>query len=72
MSGIACGCASEICAIMGCQRVAEIKQRFGDTTGRFTPIAPIPLTADDVRRIVREEVANALRTADRATKPVPD
>lgn len=57
MSGLVCGCASEICAVMGCQRVADIRRRFGDQQGTFSVPAPAPLTAEDIRRIVREELA---------------
>lgn len=65
MSGIACGCASEICAVMGCQRVRQIKEQFRrdrqvPAAAPTFPMIPLRgLTPDDVRRIVREELQRA-------------
>lgn len=71
---IACGCASEDCAVNGCRRVRELMQRPAPTYEPFrVPMPPQPqqelahdgcrplkpLTEADVRRIVREELASA-------------
>lgn len=61
---LVCSCASEVCAVMGCQRAAAIRQQYAYGT---PPVPSLPnktyplqqLTADDVRRIVREELQRA-------------
>lgn len=35
---LACACASEICAVMGCQRVRSIREQFAASLVQSTPL----------------------------------
>lgn len=56
-----CSCSDEDCAMFGCKRMREkLAQKFPDSVSMPMPqyqrFDPPPLTADDIRRIVREEI----------------
>lgn len=66
---ISCACASEICAVMGCQRVRQIREQFVSAQQVNSPALDphgIQAISDEIRRIVREEIERS-----RATTPNP-
>jgi hypothetical protein len=56
-----CGCADPACQINGCRATKQ----FGQTEsskGYAEPVyQPSPITAEQVRQIVREEIAKAIK-----------
>lgn len=53
---IACSCSSPDCVVNGCAQARKLRENYPyrDWQERFQPT---PLTAEDVRRIIREELA---------------
>lgn len=58
----ACGCANPICQINGCQIVESMRGKSvtGNPDYKYQ-IFQQTITAEQVRQIVREEIANALK-----------
>jgi hypothetical protein len=60
---IACSCSNPSCMVNGCQVANKLREQYGKTTmphgfGSFTPM---PLNEEDIRRIIREEIARGQR-----------
>ena len=66
MSGFVCMCASEDCQVNGCQRLRSLQTRYAQNPPFTQPVRDFgarvvtPITADEVRAIVREELRTAL------------
>lgn len=69
-----CMCSDAECMVLGCKHWRAMVGRYAPPTYQPIPVCPVPqyqrfdpppLTADEVRRIVREEVA-AGRNRDKA------
>lgn len=62
----ACCCSSPDCLVNGCAQARQYRARCADPLrfGHATPsFQPAPLTEEDVRRILREEIERVLKYA---------